>query len=80
MIEDEPDFRIYFKKIISSISVTLLWMLANSTLGIMFNFAFFETAPGTGNYIFYAWFILSLILLVIYLYRLWRHDMKTGRD
>ena len=76
MIED-PDFRAYFKKILASIMATLLWMLANSTLGIMFNFAFFDGAPGTGNYIFYIWFVITLAGLVIYLYRLWRQDINA---
>lgn len=71
-MNDEVDFRKYFRKIITSITVTLLWMLINSTAGIMFNFAFFENQPTVGNYIFYTWFMLSLTFLLILLYRVWK--------
>ena len=52
--------------------MTLLWLLVNSTVGIGLNFAFFEGTPTASNYLFYAWFLISLFLLVIYLKRKWK--------
>lgn len=49
----------------------LLWLFINSTVGIGLNFAFFEDRPSVGNYIFYAWFIVSFILLLVYYKRKW---------
>ncbi len=72
MAEEEINVRKYFKRIISSMSVSLMWMLVNSTFGIMFNFAFFDPIPTIGNYIFYGWFVLSLSALIFYLYKLWK--------
>lgn len=72
MAEEEINVRKYFKRIISSMSVSLMWMLVNSTFGIMFNFAFFDSTPTIGNYIFYGWFVLSLFALIFYLYKLWK--------
>ena len=71
MSETEPDVSGFLKKILSSISVTLLWLLVNSTVGIGFNYAFFEGTPTIGNYIFYTWFIISFILLLYWLLRKW---------
>ncbi len=72
MSEMEPDVRSYLSKILSSLSVTLLWLLINTTIGIGFNYAFFYGMPSLGNYIFYACFIATLALLITYLYRKWK--------
>ncbi len=72
MSEMEPEVRSYLAKILSSISLTLLWMLINSTIGIGLNYAFFENKPSMANYIFYIWFLLSLALLSRYLYMKWK--------
>ena len=68
----EPEARDFLVKIATSISVGLLWLLINSTIGIALNFAFFEHKPGIGNYIFYGWFLLSLIWLIFYYRRKWK--------
>ena len=72
MSEMEPDVRSYLSKILSSISMTMLWMLINSTIGIGLNYAFFDNKPSVANYIFYVWFLLSLAFLARYLYRKWK--------
>lgn len=71
MSEMEPEVRNFLTKIASSLSMGLLWLIVNVTVGIYFNYAFFERVPTLANYIFYAWFLLSLILLVIYYRRKW---------
>ncbi|MEP6617022.1 MAG: hypothetical protein ABJA57_10605 [Ginsengibacter sp.] len=68
----EPDVRNFLLKIITSISVGLLWLLINSTIGIGLNYAFFEERPRLLNYIFYAWFLGSLLWLLLYLRRKWK--------
>jgi hypothetical protein len=50
----------------------LLWLIINSTIGIAFNFAFFEEKPTIGNYIFYVWFLASLFLLILYYRNKWK--------
>ncbi len=67
----EPDVRNFLSKILSSISTTLLWMLINSTVGIGFNYAFFEGSPSLSNYIFYVWFVVSFVFLLGYLLKKW---------
>jgi hypothetical protein len=68
----EPDVKKFLTKIAATISMVLLWMLINSSIGIGMNYAFFDDKPRTGNYIFYAWFIISLILLIIYVRKKWK--------
>jgi hypothetical protein len=72
MSEMEPDVRNFLLKIITSISVALLWLLINSSIGIGLNYAFFDSRPSVGNYIFYGWFLLSFAALIFYLFRKWR--------
>lgn len=67
----EPEVRNYLIKIAVSISVILLWMLINVSIGIGFNYAFFEKSPGLANYMYYILFIFSLVALIFYLKRKW---------
>jgi len=68
----EPDIKKFLTKIIATISMILLWMLINSSIGIGMNYAFFDDKPKIGNYIFYAWLIISLFLLIIYVKNKWK--------
>ncbi len=68
----EPEVKSFLSKISTSLSVGLLWLLINTTIGIGFNFAFFEEKPSIGNYIFYAWFVLSLFLLINFYRKKWK--------
>ena len=72
MVDEEPDFRKYFTRIVNSLAIGLLWLFINSTIGIGLNFAFFEGRPTAGNYIFYAWFLISLFFLIVYYRRKWK--------
>ena len=67
----EPEVKNFLSKIVTSLSVGLLWLLVNSTMGIYFNFAFFDNKPTIGNYIFYAWFLVSLFFLIKFYRRIW---------
>ncbi len=67
----EPEVRAYLVRIINTLSVGLLWMVINSTAGIMYGYAFFTGAIKTGNIIFYCWFMVSLLLFIRYIYKMW---------
>ena len=67
----EPEVKKFFSKIVNSLSVGLLWMLVNSTLGIAFNLAFFEVRPTIANYLFYTWFLVSLFALLAFYKKVW---------
>jgi len=72
MSDMEQETRDFLAKIATSISVGLLWLLINSTIGIAYNFAFFEKQPRMGNYIFYGWFLISLLWLIYYYRKKWK--------
>jgi hypothetical protein len=68
----EEDVKEFLIKIVQSISIGLVWLLAKMSIGIYFGFAFFEGRPSLGNYIYYAVFILTLIALINYLRKKWK--------
>lgn len=72
MDNTEPDVKKFFTKIVNSLAIGLLWLFINTTIGIGFNFAFFDTRPTLGNYVFYTWFLLSLVLLILFYKKLWK--------
>lgn len=61
-----------------TISVGLLWMVSNTTFGIMYGYAFVEGKIKTGNILFYVWFIISLSLFLWYEYKLWSKPIEAG--
>ena len=71
----EPDVREFLVRIMQTLSMALLWLLLNMTIGIYYGFAFFEEIPSPGNYIYYAWFLASLALLIYYCIKKWKGKM-----
>ena len=68
----DPQMKTYFKKILSSFSYGALWMLLMSTTGLYFGWAIVDESLKWYNITFYALFIISLTLLIRFLYRKWR--------
>jgi hypothetical protein len=67
----EPGVRKYLIRIINTMSLGLVWMVINSTVGIMYDFAFIHDSIKSGNILFY---ILCLSTLAAYLWwviKLW---------
>ena len=77
MSEMEGDARELLRRTLMTVSVGSLWLLVNSTLGIMFGWFFFETKPTLGNYLFYAWFLFSLFAMVRYFIKTWRKRINS---
>lgn len=67
----DPDVKRFFGKIINSISLTLLWMLSCATAGIYFKLGYFNEGPVFRPVLFYSAMVLTLFLLIRYLYRIW---------
>ncbi|MBE7173867.1 MAG: hypothetical protein INR73_25055 [Williamsia sp.] len=67
----EPEVRDFLKRIMFSIGAGLAWLFINITAGIFGGWFFFHDSPTKGNWVFYAWFLLSLGLLLRIYYRLW---------
>jgi len=70
----DPEVKKYFKKIINSLSVGLLWLLFNVTAGIYFKLGFIEKKVSAGNIMFYTFLPASLLLMLFYFYKLWKKN------
>lgn len=68
----DPEVLKYFKKILNSFSLGLLWLLAASTAGLYFGLALFSHSPHWYNFVFYALLLTSFAGLLWYFYRVWR--------
>lgn len=67
----EDETREFLVRIMQTVSIVLLWMMANVFIGIYKEYAFFETSPDWTNYLYYLFVVISFIFLVIHLKRKW---------
>ncbi len=68
----EDETRAFLIRIMQTISIVLLWMLINVYIGIYKDYAFFEQRPNWTNYLFYVFFLGTLLLLIWHLRRKWK--------
>ena len=68
----DPEVKIFFTKILNSISYSLLWMIACATAGIYFKLGYITGQPIAYPIIFYTLSFISLLLLVRHLYKIWK--------
>jgi len=68
----EDETRDFLMRILNTLAIVLLWMMANVFFGFYKDYAFFDQGPNWTNYLFYALSLTSLMLLIIHLYRKWR--------
>jgi hypothetical protein len=69
----DPEVRAFFLKILNSISLTLLWMLSCATTGIYYELGYTNGKPVIYTILFYAGMLITLFLLIRYLYKLWKN-------
>lgn len=67
----DPEVTRYFRKIINSLFAGLMWLFINVTAGIYFELAYSKNYPSFVHVLFFAWLVISLALLLWYLYRIW---------
>ena len=68
----EPEVSRYLKKIATSISLILIWMLILILFGLKYGYFFFGEGQVLGSSIFYAWMLGSGFFLVRWLVRYWK--------
>ncbi|HET7899141.1 MAG TPA: hypothetical protein VFL47_15750 [Flavisolibacter sp.] len=68
----DPEVKRYFRKIMNSFGMGALWLLVISTSGIAFRLAIIENGVRWYNFVFYGVFVVSLVLLLWFFYRVWR--------
>ena len=67
----DPELKKYFKKIMNSFSVGLLWLLGIATLGLFFQLGIVQKGIRWYNLFFYVFALASFVALVFYYYRVW---------
>ena len=68
----DPEVKRYFRKIISSFSFGLLWLMSGVTAGLYFKLAYRRDISVIYVILFYVFLSGSLFLLLRYFYRLWK--------
>ncbi|MGZ5135137.1 MAG: hypothetical protein ACXWCG_08305 [Flavitalea sp.] len=68
----DPEVKMYFRKIMRSFSVGLLWLLVVATAGIYFKLGEVRYSAHWYNYLFYFLSLLSFIFLIRFYYKLWK--------
>jgi FtsH-binding integral membrane protein len=63
----------YFRKIMNSFALGLLWMLATVTAGFYFRLAYIDTELRWQTALFYVLLLCSFGALLWYLYKTWKH-------
>jgi membrane protein YdbS with pleckstrin-like domain len=68
----DPDVKKFFVQILNSIAWGLIWMIAAATAGLYFELGYTNGKPLIYTIIFYVAAIGSLLLLLKYLYNIWK--------
>ena len=73
----DPEVKKYFKKIINSFTMGLLWLFLIVTFGLYFQLGFIAGKFQWYNYMFYFFLVVSLIFLIWFYYKLWKEDFRV---
>ncbi|MCC7401915.1 MAG: hypothetical protein IT214_10575 [Chitinophagaceae bacterium] len=68
----DPRLRKQFKKILLSYFFGTLWLMTNVMAGVYFKLAIRGAVPLYANILFYAFLIITLLLLLRFLYKTWK--------
>lgn len=72
----DPQVLAFLNRISYSIGLTLLWMFANTTLGIMLGYAFIQDHWRLSNTLFYLFLVGSFAAFMYCLYKIWKTPIK----
>jgi hypothetical protein len=68
----DPDVKKFLLKVLNSFSLVLLWMMACITAGIYYQLGYTNGKPVIYTILFYAGMVITLVLLLRYLYNTWK--------
>jgi hypothetical protein len=67
----DPEMAAFFKRISYTVLIAFIWLAINATAAIKGDNAFIGDHVTLGNIIFYAWFIVSVIILIVIYKKMW---------
>ena len=68
----DPDVKKYLRKILNSLFYGLSWLALNVLAGLYWEWAIVDKKLSIYNILFFTWFVVSLVFLLYYYYRLWK--------
>jgi hypothetical protein len=68
----DPEVKKYFRQIMNSFSVGLLWLMVVMAMGLFFRLGIIGTSLRWYNVVFYCFFVVSLAGLIYFFYRVWK--------
>ena len=73
----EEDAARLLVKIVKTITIVIVWLMLTMVIGIYFGWFFYYKTPSIGNIVCYLFNLATLILMLIYLRRLWREEISS---
>ena len=70
----DPDVKKFLLRVLNSVSLVLLWMMASATAGIYYELGYTNGKPIIYTILFYAGMFITLALLIRYLYNKWKNS------
>jgi ABC-type spermidine/putrescine transport system permease subunit I len=74
----DPEVKIYFRKIIKSFVVGMVWFLFISTLAFSFKMAYIKESVSWQNIVFYVLLLITLTAMIYYLLKVWKKDLSNA--
>jgi hypothetical protein len=68
----DPEVKKYFRKILFSVALGLIWMTACATAGIYYELGYSSGKPAVYTILFYVGMAISLLLLIRWYYNTWK--------
>lgn len=67
----EPEAAAFLRRVGKTMTIAFLWLAINAIAAIKGDNAFIGDHLRLGNILFYIWFVISIIILVIILKKMW---------
>ena len=67
----DPEVKRYFRKIMNSFSVGIMWLLSMATAGLFFDLGIARNGIKWYNIVFYGIVLVSFMGLIYYYYKTW---------
>jgi hypothetical protein len=74
----DPEVKKYFRKILNSFFIGLLWLFVIVTSGLYFQLGLVNGKLQWYNFIFYGFFVVSFLFLIRFYYWLWKEDFHVS--
>ena len=71
----EPETAAFLKRIGKSMTMGFVWLALTCVFAIKGDNAFVNGSVRIGNILFYLWFVISIVVLVVLLKKLWAENV-----